>query len=165
MIVITKAERKKWIHLLAAVRKSIHNVLEVPKTIIYYELDMLERGIHILPDRGYKLQDTLEGGIGGMWRFVAQGDPTALLSSIKGTLLYGVKIGIRKLRGALFKTAYWIDAFRLYIVLRKMKLEDQQLKERYLELGESESGYNNDDEKIDLLKEIKDALKKFEKEI
>ena len=44
---------------------------------------MLERGIHILPDRGYTMFDITTTGLGGAWRMVSQGDPTGILSSIK----------------------------------------------------------------------------------
>jgi hypothetical protein len=78
-----------------------------------------------------------------------------------------VKLGVRKYRGGLFKTAYWVDQFRLYIALQKMKLEDQRLKESYLgiEAGEEGTNWNSDDGRISIFEDIKNALKNFEKDI
>jgi hypothetical protein len=153
---LTNAMRDGWVTTIQTLQGTIETTENVPMNTVIYELDMLERGINLLKTRGFKGSQLLSSGIGSSIRLLATGDPTALLSTIKDGLGLGTKVLIRKYRGEVFKTAYWIDQFKLWIILQKVKVGDILIREHFqLEApkGEFSGRYNH----IDLLEDMKDA--------
>jgi hypothetical protein len=148
--------RDGWVTTIQTIQGMIETTENFPVNTVIYELDMLERGINLLKTRGFRGSQLLSSGLGGGVRLLATGDPTALLATIKDGLGFGAKILIRKYRGQVFKTAYWIDQFKLWIILQKVKVGDILIRGHFqLEApkGKFSGRYNH----IDILEDMKDA--------
>jgi len=76
-----------------------------------------------------------------------------------------VKSGIRKYRGGVFKVAYWIDQFKLWVLLQKIKIGDILLRQQILTKKNEEEDEDDLNNYVDIEDDVKRALVRFEKEV
>ena len=158
---VEPAVKAKWIATIGAIKAKVHEMRDIPKGALYFEVDMLERGVEMVKEKSQFLKNLISKGIGGTVRMFATGDPTALLSCIKDGVMHAAKKGLTNYRAQSFKISYWIDGFKTWVILQKLKVADLELRNITLMQIEDEP----EDDIVDIIETIKAGLKKFEKEI
>jgi len=80
---ITLEMKDQWLQRIHDTQAIFETCENVPMNSIIYEFDMMERGVHLLPCRGFRTSKYISQGLGGAVRFLATGDPSQLLGGIK----------------------------------------------------------------------------------
>lgn len=121
----------------------------------------MKRGLPIIADDGTFLRDMIVKGVGSAVRLIATGDPSQLLGCIKDGVTYAIKQGLQNNSSQAFKTGYWVDGFKTWVIVNKLKMSDIKLKAILTELKETKV----DEDDVEILENIKSGLKSFEREI
>jgi len=74
-------------------------------------------------------------------------------------------MGIRRYREGVFKVAYWIDQFKLWVLLQKIKIGDILLRQQILTKKNEEEDEDDLNNYVDIEDDVKRALVRFEKEV
>jgi hypothetical protein len=75
---IDSAQKESWSASLRALKGEIEKIpQDVPSNVLYFEVDMMQKGVEILPDNNKMWHSLLTKGLGGTFRFLSTGDPTA----------------------------------------------------------------------------------------
>lgn len=158
-------KKKLWESAMVKNRKKAFHLKGVPNNMVYFECDMIKRGIPLLKEKGAFVQQLITQGIGSAARFFMTGDPSNLLKTIKDGLTYAAKKGIEAHTGVPFQVGYWIDGFKTWCIFNKLKISDLKLKSILNDTENQEENETEFQNESEIFEQIKNGLKRFEKEV